>query len=103
MASNRSTDHWRSKRWQYILLFNGQAGHAGLFGSVKDLIKLNDLYLKGGVYNHEVFLNEELINQSLENQVGQRGLGWHSGRPFPAGMGHTGFTGTAIWIVPDIN
>lgn len=111
MCKNRGIkfDYWRQTDRPMIgevndgntyYFLNGHSGHAGLFGSAKDLIKINDLYLKGGVYNHEAFLNEELVKQSLENRVGNRGLGWHSGQPFPTGMGHTGFTGTALWVVP---
>lgn len=78
--------------------FGGQSGHAGLFGTVDDLEKILDLYLKGGRWNNAIFIDECLINRSLANIVEHRGLGWYSGNPFPSGVGHTGFTGTSMWI-----
>ena len=78
--------------------FGGQAGHAGLFGSIDDLQKILDLYRKGGLHKGTVFIEQELVDRSLCSLIEQRGLGWHSGEPFPTGVGHTGFTGTSIWL-----
>ncbi|MFA1821973.1 serine hydrolase domain-containing protein [Virgibacillus oceani] len=81
--------------------FGGEAGHAGLFGTTDDLDKILALYLKGGQIEGNEFINQSLVKLSLNNLVGNRGLGWHSGEPFPTGFGHTGFTGTSIWLDPE--
>ncbi|MCT1904374.1 serine hydrolase domain-containing protein [Oceanobacillus sojae] len=78
--------------------FNGIAGHAGLFGNVHDMERILNLYLKGGHLKGERFIDYNLVRLSLSHLAGNRGLGWHSGEPFPTGFGHTGFTGTSIWL-----
>ncbi len=89
----------------------GIAGHAGLFSTGDDLAKFCQAILDGG---HGV-LNPKVIQKFTEPQtpVDQRilrGLGWdidspyssNRGELFPIGsFGHTGFTGTSIWIDPD--
>ncbi|MEN8701868.1 serine hydrolase domain-containing protein [Bacillus infantis] len=82
---------------------NGESGHAGLFGTAADLSGIADLYLKRGYAADTEFIQSDLIKKSMENIVEDRGLGWHSSDPFPEGVGHTGFTGTALWIVPEKN
>ncbi|TLS38693.1 serine hydrolase domain-containing protein [Pseudalkalibacillus caeni] len=83
--------------------FQGQSGHAGLFGTAADLSKIAELYLKGGIVGGTEFLDPKLVKQSLQTIAEDRGLGWHSSNPFPVGFGHTGFTGTALWVVPEKN
>ncbi|GEL77764.1 serine hydrolase domain-containing protein [Tenuibacillus multivorans] len=80
--------------------FNGVSGHAGLFGTAEDVSKLGAIYLKGG-NGGASFIDDRLLKEAYQSQKGNRGLGWHSGAPFPRGVGHTGFTGTALWIVPE--
>ncbi|WJY26372.1 MULTISPECIES: serine hydrolase domain-containing protein [Sporosarcina] len=75
---------------------NGTAGHAGIFSDADDLVTLGNLYL--GVKG---FLSDELLQACESRQVGDRGLGWDFGETFPEGFGHTGFTGTALWVVPE--
>ncbi|SDM21970.1 serine hydrolase domain-containing protein [Sediminibacillus halophilus] len=81
--------------------FSGKSGHAGLFSNIEDLMKLGDLYVKGGAYKGKQLISKELIDQSLNQQVPNRGLGWEVNGIFPEGAGHTGFTGTSIWVVPE--
>jgi len=94
----------------------GVAGHAGLFSTADDLAKFCFLLLAGGVLpNGTRLLARESI--ALATQPEQppwvpslRGLGWDidstfsspRGDIFPVGTsyGHTGFTGTAVWIDP---
>lgn len=83
--------------------FHGISGHAGLFCEVQDVLKLGELYLKGGEWDHQQFIHQDLIHQSMQAQEDNRGLGWEIGSVFPEGCGHTGFTGTSIWIVPERN
>ncbi|MBR7552619.1 serine hydrolase domain-containing protein [Allobacillus sp. GCM10007491] len=78
--------------------FDGQAGHAGLFGSIDDLQIIIDLYRRGGLHKKNEFIEQALVDRSLGSFIEQRGLGWHAGEPFPTGVGHTGFTGTSIWL-----
>lgn len=89
-------------------------GHAGLFGTASDLQR----YAMGWLYPGESlpWLNEERVRDSLIKRVFGRGLGWqvYEGRAITAGsprlscgtnwsigsFGHTGFTGTSLWIDP---
>ncbi len=87
----------------------GVAGHAGLFSTAHDVATLGQLFLDGGT----PLLSPETVAEmtSLQAQDGnsRRGLGfglWSpdpeaSGNPFSRrAFGHTGFTGTSLWIDP---
>ncbi len=84
----------------------GVAGHAGLFGSVRDLATFGQTYLDGGV----PLLSRETVAEMTGNQIGKlgwRGLGWElnesfymSGLASPTTFGHTGFTGTSLVVEP---
>jgi beta-N-acetylhexosaminidase len=90
----------------------GVAGHAGLFSTAPDLAVFCQLMLNGGIYAHKRLLRRSTVSQftvpeKLAN--GARTLGWvvpteggSSGHFFsPLSFGHTGFTGTSIWIDPE--
>ena len=90
----------------------GVSGHAGVFSTAPDLAAFCQMLLNGGVYAHRRILKRATIAQftapqSLSN--GTRTLGWavptdgsSSGHYFSThSFGHTGFTGTSIWIDPD--
>jgi CubicO group peptidase (beta-lactamase class C family) len=90
----------------------GVAGHAGLFSSTHDLAMFAQMMLNAGLYDHRRYLNPEVVARftSLQEPVsGHRGFGWSkpsetnwTGSTFSAGAyGHTGFTGTSIWIDPE--
>ena len=90
----------------------GVSGHAGLFSTAPDLAAFCQMLLNGGVYAHQRILRRETIAQFTTPQQlsgGTRTLGWavpteggSSGHYFSAhSFGHTGFTGTSIWIDPD--
>ena len=93
---------------------NGVAGHAGLFSTARDLAIYCQMILNGGQYNGlrvlSVLSVAEMTRPRLvSNTGGTRGLGWdintsyssNRGELFPLGsFGHTGFTGTSIWIDP---
>jgi beta-N-acetylhexosaminidase len=90
----------------------GVAGHAGVFSTAPDLAAFCQMLLNGGVYAHHLILKRATIAQFTAPQKlakGARTLGWavptegsSSGRFFSAhSFGHTGFTGTSIWIDPD--
>jgi beta-N-acetylhexosaminidase len=90
----------------------GVSGHAGLFSTAPDLAVFCQMLLNGGVYAHQRILRRATIAQFTTPQQlsgGTRTLGWavpteggSSGHYFSAhSFGHTGFTGTSIWIDPD--
>jgi serine-type D-Ala-D-Ala carboxypeptidase len=86
----------------------GVAGHAGLFSSVRDLAVFAQLLLNGGDYGGVRILQPNTIARwtARQNRHSSRALGWDTpsprssaGRYFsPRSFGHTGFTGTSIWI-----
>jgi len=92
----------------------GVAGHAGLFSTADDLAKFCQMILNGGILNGQRVLSPLTIMKWTQPQVvtdsgATRGLGWdinssfsaNRGDIFPLGsFGHTGFTGTSIWIDP---
>jgi beta-glucosidase-like glycosyl hydrolase/CubicO group peptidase (beta-lactamase class C family) len=90
----------------------GVSGHAGVFSTAPDLAEFCQMLLNGGVYAHQRILRRSTIAQFTTPQQlsgGTRTLGWavpteggSSGHYFSAHtFGHTGFTGTSIWIDPD--
>jgi CubicO group peptidase (beta-lactamase class C family) len=90
----------------------GVSGHAGVFSTAPDLAAFCQMLLNGGVYRHERILRRATIAQFIVPQPlsgNTRTLGWvvptegsSSGHYFSAhSFGHTGFTGTSIWIDPD--
>ena len=92
----------------------GVAGHAGLFSTANDLAIFCQMLLNGGVYNGARILSPMTIAtmtrpRAVSETGAARGLGWdlattfssNKGDLFPLGsFGHTGFTGTSIWIDP---
>lgn len=81
--------------------WKGQAGHAGLFSNVEDLIAIGELYLRGGRCGVKQLISNDLIKEALTILEIDRGLGWEASDIYPSGFGHTGFTGTALWIDPE--
>ena len=77
--------------------FGGVSGHAGLFGNAADLARFGELFVRGG----EGLIAPELVRDAVTEQAPGRGLGFECSDLYPAGCGHTGFTGTALWIVPE--
>ena len=90
----------------------GVSGHAGMFSTATNLAAFCQMLLNGGIYAHQRLLRRATVNQFAAAQAlsgNTRALGWtvptedsSSGRFFSAhSFGHTGFTGTSIWIDPD--
>lgn len=87
----------------------GIAGHAGLFSTAADLSVFAQMMLNGGVYNGVRVLNEETVRLFSTRSAGSRALGWDTaeggvgaGRYLSdRAFGHTGYTGTSMWIDPD--
>ena len=92
----------------------GVAGHAGLFGTADDLARFGAMLLAGGALDDVRVLAPLTVARMTRpatppGMADQRGLGWdigsryssNRGDLFSAGSyGHTGFTGTSIWIDP---
>jgi uncharacterized protein YbbC (DUF1343 family) len=91
----------------------GVAGHAGLFSTAADLAKFCQMVLDGGRLGRARILSpagiEAVTRPRFYGDGDVRGLGWdiatgysrNRGDLFPPGsFGHTGFTGTSLWIDP---
>jgi len=91
----------------------GVAGHAGLFSNADDVAKFAQAMLNGGGGVLTPGIVEKMTTpQQPPNFTNVRGLGWDIDSPFssnrgdllPVGsFGHTGFTGTSLWIDPTTN
>jgi uncharacterized protein YbbC (DUF1343 family)/CubicO group peptidase (beta-lactamase class C family) len=93
-------------------LLGGIAGHAGLFSTASDLSRFCRMLLAGGQLGGRRYLKAATVRAMFAPRVigeSTRGLGWDMASPysrtlgayFPTGsVGHTGFTGTAIWMDP---
>ena len=89
----------------------GVAGHAGLFSTAKDLAIFAQMLLNGGSYGGVRIVKPTTIARwtSVQDVASSRALGWDTpsavssaGRFFsPRSFGHTGYTGTSIWIDPE--
>jgi uncharacterized protein YbbC (DUF1343 family)/CubicO group peptidase (beta-lactamase class C family) len=87
----------------------GVAGHAGLFSTADDLSRFAQGLLSGFNVLSPAIIEKMSTPQQPSNAASLRGLGWDIDSPFssnrgellPVGsFGHTGFTGTSLWIDP---
>ena len=87
----------------------GVAGHAGLFSTADDLSKFAQALLNGSPVLPSLAVEKMTTPQQPPTSLVLRGLGWDIDSPFssnrgellPVGsFGHTGFTGTSLWIDP---
>ena len=87
----------------------GIAGHAGLFSTAADLSIFAQMMLNGGSYDGVQILSDSTVSLFTRRTAGHRALGWDtadgdygSGKYLTErAYGHTGYTGTSIWIDPD--
>jgi CubicO group peptidase (beta-lactamase class C family) len=87
----------------------GVAGHAGLFSTAADLSVFAQMMLNGGEYNGVQIITKSTVDLFTSRSFGHRALGWDtaegdygSGRYLgETAYGHTGFTGTSMWIDPE--
>jgi CubicO group peptidase (beta-lactamase class C family) len=97
-------------------MMGGVAGHAGLFSNSTDLAKLGQMLLQKGAYGGYQYYKPETVELFTAKQFdhSRRGLGWDkpiqsewnsptSLKASPKTFGHTGFTGTCIWVDPEFN
>jgi uncharacterized protein YbbC (DUF1343 family)/CubicO group peptidase (beta-lactamase class C family) len=87
----------------------GVAGHAGLFSTADDLAKFAQALLDGSSVLSPLAIRKMTSPEQPPNLPSVRGFGWDIDSPYssnrgellPVGsFGHTGFTGTSIWIDP---
>ncbi|HET9824186.1 MAG TPA: serine hydrolase, partial [Chitinophagaceae bacterium] len=92
------------------------AGHAGLFSDAGDLFKLYQMLLNGGLYGGKRYLKPKTIQlfTAYHSSISRRGYGFDKPekdnaarkQPYPAAsvspqtFGHTGWTGTCVWVDP---
>jgi CubicO group peptidase (beta-lactamase class C family) len=92
------------------------AGHAGLFSNAPDLFKLYQMLLNGGTYSGMRYLKSSTIKlfSSYHSPTSRRGYGYDKPEkdnatrrtPYPGTFvspetfGHTGWTGTCVWVDP---
>lgn len=96
-------------------LLGGVAGHAGLFSTADNLALYANMMLSQGTAGGKRILGSETIKEMIRprNISGQlRSLGWDNRSKYssnrgellsPRAFGHGGFTGTAMWIDPELN
>lgn len=97
-------------------MLGGVSGHAGLFGTANDLSKLGQMLLQEGAYGGLQYYKPETIKlfTAKHFESNRRGLGWDkpvqgewnsptSLYASPATFGHTGFTGTCLWVDPEFD
>jgi len=104
-------------------MLGGVGGHAGLFSNANDMVKLMQMYLQKGKYGGIDYVNAEVVEEytkcqyckdsiPLSKDDNRRGAGFDKpafhGEPGPtcdcisfASYGHSGFTGTYVWVDPD--
>ncbi len=94
---------------------DGISGHAGLFSTAPDLARFFTMMLNGGhldgmqVFSPTTIAAMTRTHEKSDEVKAGRGLGWdlasaYSGQKgdlFNTGYGHTGFTGTSVWVVPE--
>lgn len=99
------------------IMMGGISGHAGLFANANDLAKLMQMYLDKGEYGGQRYITAETMTEFARTQFpennNRRALGFdkpnlvYSGvnnntakDAGPDSFGHTGFTGTFVWMDP---
>ena len=102
-------------------MLGGISGHAGLFATANDLMKLMDMYRRMGSWGGEQIISKEVLEKYTRVQFpgneNRRGLGFD--KPLldnsemtpeeaypttgasPSSFGHSGYTGTFVWVDPE--
>ncbi len=100
-------------------MFGGVAGHAGLFSDAEDIGAILQMLLNGGSFHGKQYIKPETIKlfTAYHSSISRRGFGFdkpekdlaNSKDPYPSRLvspltyGHTGYTGTCIWVDPKSN
>lgn len=87
----------------------GVSAHAGIFSTASDCARFGQCFLDGGVPLLSAPIVDEMASLQAEYESTRRGLGFALWSPDPeassnpfsqATFGHTGFTGTSLWMDP---
>ncbi|ACU02703.1 serine hydrolase domain-containing protein [Pedobacter heparinus] len=94
-------------------LMGGVAGHAGLFGNANDIAIIYQMMLNKGSYGGKEYIKRPTVElfTSKQSTISRRGLGFDRWDPdltktYPSALaspqtyGHTGYTGTCVWVDP---
>ncbi|MEZ4829176.1 MAG: serine hydrolase [Bacteroidia bacterium] len=92
-------------------LMGGVSGNAGLFSNANDLAILGQMLLNKGTYGGERFFQDTTVERFTQRVRGHRGLGFDkpprntnyiiAESASLSTFGHTGFTGTCVWVDPE--
>lgn len=110
-------DPWRQRQLrgevhdENAFALGGVSGHAGLFSTANDLARFARAYLNGGLLDGQRIWSPRTIAEFTRVQnakLSHRALGWETANGSNSGgrfmsaeaFGHTGFTGTSLWIDP---
>lgn len=112
----RHTLLWGYVHDQGAALAGGVSGHAGVFASANDLAILFQMMLNGGTYGGDRYFEPATVSMftARQSKTSRRGLGFDRWDPdrntrypselaSPETYGHTGFTGTCVWVDPKYN
>ena len=101
---------------QGAAMVGGVSGHAGLFSSTNDLAILYQMLLNRGSYGGTEYFKPATVDMftAKQSDVSRRGLGFDRWDPestkgypsrlaSPQTFGHTGYTGTCVWVDPNYN
>jgi uncharacterized protein YbbC (DUF1343 family)/beta-glucosidase-like glycosyl hydrolase len=112
-------DDWRGRvvrgevHDENAFALGGVAAHAGLFGTAPDLARFAQMLLDGGAFEHRRIVARETVTRFTQRSTivdSSRALGWDTKSPegssagtllSASSFGHTGFTGTSLWIDPE--
>jgi beta-N-acetylhexosaminidase len=99
-------------------MFGGVAGHAGLFSNAENIAAILQMFLDGGSFNGKQYIKPETLKlfTAYSSDISRRGIGFDKPEkdnytttdehPYPSRFaspltfGHTGYTGTCIWVDP---
>ena len=102
-------------------MFGGDAGHAGLFSNAEDIGALLQMFLDGGKFKGKQYIKSSTLNlfTAYNSSISRRGIAFDKPQkdnytttdphPYPSRyaspltFGHTGYTGTCIWVDPKYN
>ncbi len=97
-------------------VLGGIAGHAGLFATIDDMARLGTALCRGGIGERGRLLTERTLAVMIQPRTDglglRRTLAWQGRDPYrcsggdlltASAYGHTGFTGTSLWIDPELD
>lgn len=112
---------WGTVHDENAAMLGGVSGHAGLFATGNDLLKLMEMYRRGGEYGGVRIISPDVLKEYTTVQFpennNRRGLGFDKPSlpddsiprdeiypcpsASPSSFGHSGFTGTFVWVDPE--